>query len=753
MDHPWRFPAGDELCPVCAAPHFPFCPPPPHPFPYDLHPPPPPPPPEYHAPFHPPPPPPPPPEYHVPFHPPPPMWAPPGPHPYEVLDMEAPHKRMRVGDPYGDGMPPPLPPPPPPGMVPVEGDRLLGLIRDHGRPPFPPPPGMLHGEPYPPPDRFGYGGGRGYPPPPNYDNPYAHEGSFPDYEHAGRFPPAHERLAALGSSFVPGGPQEGYFNHDHRYNRFQRSESPVAPPLPPPARYPEARSRYDSHGWHPEADVPPPPPPLEPPVPSSSDYHAKPPLQAVKSSLFPIHSGSPAATARPPSSHTLHQAHLMPNANRYNGPIHNEVPGLAYQPHLEQHLGGGRQTQAQHSINNAKISVISACDLFKQPLRGSRPDHIVIILRGLPGSGKSYLAKALRDLEVENGGNAPRIHSMDDYFMIEVEKKVEDNEGSKSSSTSKGRKQLTKKVIEYCYEPEMEETYRSSMLNAFKKTLDEGNFTFVIVDDRNLRVADFAQFWASAKKSGYEVYLLEAPYKDPTGCAARNVHGFTVDDVNKMAADWEEAPPLYLRLDIHSLFNDDNLREHSIQEVDMETEDTDGASNTATSTEAENTQKAVSESLDNGHDQGAGKKWDSSEEDDLDGYKELGQSKWSKDFDEDTEKSDHAEGSTHALSGLAQTYSTHRKTVTWGDRLEKGGFSIGAAKRRLTSSLIIGPGSGYNLVSNPLAEDNSKQAKGVINTDTKKRFSEQLRDEGESFRAVFDKRRQRVGVFGNGDGE
>jgi YLP motif-containing protein 1 len=56
-------------------------------------------------------------------------------------------------------------------------------------------------------------------------------------------------------------------------------------------------------------------------------------------------------------------------------------------------------------------------------------------------------------------------------------------------------------------------------------------------------------------------------------------------------------------------------------------------------------------------------------------------------------------------------------------------------------------------VSNPLAEDNSKQAKGVINTDTKKRFSEQLRDEGESFRAVFDKRRQRVGVFGNGDGE
>ena len=64
-----------------------------------------------------------------------------------------------------------------------------------------------------------------------------------------------------------------------------------------------------------------------------------------------------------------------------------------------------------------------------------------------------------------------------------------------------------------------------------------------------------------------------------------------------------------------------------------------------------------------------GDKWDSSDEEDLDGIKELGQSKWSKDFDEDTEKSKHADGSTHALSGLAQTYGTRRKALTWGDRV------------------------------------------------------------------------------------
>ncbi|CAM0946020.1 unnamed protein product [Alopecurus aequalis] len=738
MDHPWRFPPGPgpDLCPVCTAPHFPFCPPPPlppHPFPYDLHPPPPPPLPQYHAPFHPPP-------------PPPPMWAPPGPHPYDLLDMEGPHKRIRVGDappfdPYTAPNPPML------GRASVEGGRLLGLIREHGhgRPQL--PPTQWHGEPYP---SDGYGGYRGYPPQ-NYSNPYAQGGNSTDYDLVRRMPPPpppFDRHNAFDSGFVPvGGPQEKYLDRDHHHHQFYPEAPHGAPPLPSEPQH--EGNHYYSRSWRPHMGVVPPPP--DPQVPSPPDYHAMPPPQAANSSLFPVLSSSLATTSLPPSDNPLHQYHPVPDTNCYNGPDHNEGLDLIYRPHSEQHLGDRRLTQAKPSFNNnVKVNIINACDLFKKPLRASRPDHIVIIMRGLPGSGKSYLAKALRDLEVENGGSAPRIHSMDDYFMIEVEK-VEDNEGSKSSTASKGRKQLTKKVIEYCYEPEMEETYRSSMLNAFKKTLDEGNFTFVIVDDRNLRVADFAQFWASAKRSGYEVYLLEAPYKDPTGCAARNVHGLTLDDIKKMAADWEEATALYLRLDTHSLFHDDNLREHSIQEVDMDTEDSDDANDTSDSTEAEDPKKAIPESADDVPDRGD--KWDSSDEEDLDDIKELGQSKWSKDFDEDIKKSKHAGGSTHALSGLAQTYGTRRKTLTWGDRLEKGGFSIGAAKRRLVSSLIIGPGSGYNLVSNPLAEDNSTGVKDKVNNETKRRFSEQLRDEGQSFKAVFDKRKLRIGVFNNGNDE
>ena len=37
----------------------------------------------------------------------------------------------------------------------------------------------------------------------------------------------------------------------------------------------------------------------------------------------------------------------------------------------------------------------------------------------LSGSGKSYVAKSLRDVEVMNGGAPPRIFSLDDYFLVE----------------------------------------------------------------------------------------------------------------------------------------------------------------------------------------------------------------------------------------------------------------------------------------------------------------------------------------------
>ena len=66
-------------------------------------------------------------------------------------------------------------------------------------------------------------------------------------------------------------------------------------------------------------------------------------------------------------------------------------------------------------------------------------------------------------------------------------------------------KKSVSQVLEYEYEPEMEDTYRNSMLKTFKKTLDDGFFPFIILDTINDRVKHFDQFWSAAKTKGFEV--------------------------------------------------------------------------------------------------------------------------------------------------------------------------------------------------------------------------------------------------------
>ncbi|KAM3917952.1 YLP motif-containing protein 1 [Leptodactylus fuscus] len=194
-------------------------------------------------------------------------------------------------------------------------------------------------------------------------------------------------------------------------------------------------------------------------------------------------------------------------------------------------------------------------DLLKKPGRENRPDRIVVIMRGLPGSGKTHVAKLIRDKEVEYGGSAPRVLSLDDYFMTEVEKVEKDPETGKK---------VTRKVMEYEYEPEMEDTYRSGMLKTFKKTLDDGFFPFIILDSVHDRVRQFEQFWSAAKTKGFEVYLAEIS-ADIQTCAKRNVHGHKLKEISKMSDNWEPAPRHMIRLDIRSL-----LQDAAIEEVEME---------------------------------------------------------------------------------------------------------------------------------------------------------------------------------------
>ncbi|KAI3513465.1 hypothetical protein L1887_20799 [Cichorium endivia] len=493
---------------------------------------------------------------------------------------------------------------------------------------------------------------------------------------------------------------------------------------------------------------PPPPLPTEPPRNHFFESHVPPSVKTP--SLFPIGVSSSADSSLSSPSVILEnqpssQVYYASNAGHHGSTLSSAEEFYTRQSSSEKHFRDVQPFPLRH-LSSEKPNIIDASRIFKQPHRTSRPDHLVIILRGLPGSGKSYLAKVLRDIEVENGGEAPRIHSMDEYFMTEVEK-AEDSDLSKPSGSLRGKRQVMKKVMEYCYEPEMEEAYRASMLKAFKKTLDEGVYSFIIVDDRNLRVADFAQFWATAKRSGYEVYLVEASYKDPAGCAARNVHNFSLDDIQKMSTQWEEAPSLYLKLDVKSLLHGDDFDESGIQEVDMDMEDEDAVDVNASQGSDDKFKDEVDDFTPHGIDVGTPD--DAKKHHHIPEVKHLSRSKWSNDLDgNESHEAQDGKKTGGALSGLIQAYTKEGKSVRWGDQGGNVGFSISATRKATTRSLVIGPGSGYNLKSNPLSEDEHIKP---IEPKSQNVFQERMRAERESFKDVFDKRRQRIGGFNMDD--
>ncbi|CAB3373981.1 Hypothetical predicted protein [Cloeon dipterum] len=196
-------------------------------------------------------------------------------------------------------------------------------------------------------------------------------------------------------------------------------------------------------------------------------------------------------------------------------------------------------------------------ELLCLPGRVQRPSKFAIFMRGLPGSGKSHVAKLIKDKEVENGGNAPRILNLDDYFMVEVETEVQDPETNRK---------IKSKEMKYEYEAEMEEAYRQSLVKAFRKTIDEGFFPIIVVDCVNDKVKHFEEMWHYASSKGVKTFVAELP-EEASVCAARNEHGRTLQQIEQIAAKWEPTPPNFNKLDVKGLLNNTNTA------IEVETEE------------------------------------------------------------------------------------------------------------------------------------------------------------------------------------
>jgi YLP motif-containing protein 1 len=143
------------------------------------------------------------------------------------------------------------------------------------------------------------------------------------------------------------------------------------------------------------------------------------------------------------------------------------------------------------------------------PGRDSRPKRLLLLLRGPPGCGKSHLARTIRQLEVSAGGQAPRLHSMDDYFMVDVEQDGDEVPGSKRRGSAAVTSQ------EYQYDAALEPSYWKSLLRAAGKTLGDRLHPLVLLDAPALRAEQVREVWKVVQGAGAELLVVNPLTTDP----------------------------------------------------------------------------------------------------------------------------------------------------------------------------------------------------------------------------------------------
>lgn len=90
------------------------------------------------------------------------------------------------------------------------------------------------------------------------------------------------------------------------------------------------------------------------------------------------------------------------------------------------------------------------------------------------------------------GGSAPRILSIDDYYVVLEET------GSAS------------------WNEDLEEQYRQNLLKSLKRNLDDGHFSFFIIDSLHLKATEIMEVFSASNSRSFAVFLAELENKSYT---------------------------------------------------------------------------------------------------------------------------------------------------------------------------------------------------------------------------------------------
>ena len=159
-------------------------------------------------------------------------------------------------------------------------------------------------------------------------------------------------------------------------------------------------------------------------------------------------------------------------------------------------------------------------------LMTSKNKQVVVILRGIPGSGKSFLGKQIQQQLLEEYNVFASICSADLFF--ETRHGYAFDPKLLASAHQNCRKQFLRE------------------LQASKASSGSGTSprpSVVLVDNTNTQKWEYEAYEADALANGFELHILEVKCPDlltATRVAKRNSHGVPLDRVLAMFARWED---------------------------------------------------------------------------------------------------------------------------------------------------------------------------------------------------------------------
>ncbi|XP_035919637.1 uncharacterized protein LOC118517518 isoform X1 [Anopheles stephensi] len=211
------------------------------------------------------------------------------------------------------------------------------------------------------------------------------------------------------------------------------------------------------------------------------------------------------------------------------------------------------------SHNHTASRMVDIDELLLPPGRFLRPPRICFLIRGLPGSGKSHLARLIKNKE-QAFDQSPRVLSLDDYFLAEREVEEKDPVTGKVVKVTRS---------EYEYDAEMEDIYIQNLIKAFKRTISERLFNFVIVDCCNHRLETYCEFHNYARSNGFKVFTCTMQ-TDVEDCVRQNIHKRTEQEIQAYADNWALAPEEHVQINFNSLLEPELPADTDTTVADME---------------------------------------------------------------------------------------------------------------------------------------------------------------------------------------